>query len=246
MRRARWYVKAQLADLADRLGCDPTMHTTPILTSSQLKTMHHRVSTRDSRAWKAQQRSCTPLGTLANGLLFVAISDAGYPGLFANQEFRPRSRSDPAAPHRVTAYGGVAGTSKSIRRGRNCTSHMRTSGTPGGMQDGAPFARLFDRGATTFDPQGEQFIIDQLTRPISDRIHLGIQNWVSGTQRSMIESTGIGYMANTHIDRTRWNVKLVGMNVNTEEMMPILVATRTIARYDEILSPYNNRDPSIQ
>jgi hypothetical protein len=172
-------------------------------------------------------------GTLHEGL-FLAISPGGV-GLYADRVIQPLDVTRDV----VTDYGGVRTMhTKCV----SITNSHRRAVLTGGSLDGAQFSRLIDRHKTLDDPTGELFILQQLSLPIQQRTRLLPMNWVDRRLREHIMSTGVGYMANTHTDRKRHNVRVKDLRLNKIASSVYLQPTNTIHRYDEIISPYKNNE----
>ena len=186
---------------------------------------------RNSRVWLAYLRGRPTLATLDNGKVFLAVNDYGIVGLFADVNF--------SIEQWVLEYGQIR---------QDCLGHVgpkqhfRRSGTPGQGLNGAPLARLVYRGHDLDDLRGDNFRAAQMVLPIHERQRLTGLKWVQRWQRELLETSGIGYMCNTHSDRSLHNVRAKTVRINSLQDTQILVATQAIARFCEIISPYKNTD----
>jgi hypothetical protein len=69
-----------------------------------------------------------------------------------------------------------------------------------------------------------------------------------GVLPEMLMHSGLGYLSNTGDKAAHNNVRIVDQAPRKDGLgtaWMFLVATRTIAAHEEILSPYNNWDPAI-
>jgi hypothetical protein len=169
-----------------------------------------------------------PGGTINNGQVYCAIDDSTVPmaALYAGIDFEDGEC--------VTAYCPVMRDVSVVQ----VTTHTRRSGTPGQVQDGLPLSQLVFRGSA-------RFRLQQQLLNIRDRAHLMPGVWVSRKDANVIKGGGIGWMANTRLDKRQHNVKLVPHRVSNLLTVQLLVATKRILAHKEILSPYNNHDKSI-
>ncbi len=146
----------------------------------------------------------------------------------------------------VTAYGGVDRDHSDYDKHNAhalSASHARASlQAPGGTQDGRPLSGLF----VTCD---DSFIDQQLELDVTERTPLTVRlRGVSVAVRNFANNTGVGYFANTSLDKSRHNVRVdtvvfkVDKVDHTEE---VLFAKRDIGPFEEILCLYKNKDGSI-
>ena len=171
--------------------------------------------------------------TLREGL-FLASSDHGV-GLFADRPFVPTGSMRDV----VTGYGGELGMHP--HDSINTDSYRRGVGASG-SNDGAHWARLIARHQTLDDPTGEQFRLQQVALPVEQRTRLLPMKWVDRRLRELIMTSGVGYMANTATDKKRHNVRIQPLRLNVITSTVYLQQRRPIQRYDEIISPYNNKE----
>ena len=123
----------------------------------------------------------------------------------------------------VTEYGGILRSVSEMRESvpREKWTHARRIPGSDYVRDGYDMSLTFDR---TFQ--------DAISYP---------------TSSEYVRSHGIGFMANTG-SRREINVRIVSCPPRRDGMTPdwlFLVATRRINPGDEIISPYNNLDPSV-
>ena len=163
-------------------------------------------------------------GTLLNGRVYLTIASIESVGLFAGALF---GTGEP-----VTRYCDFY---RDERTHSGDTSHGRRSGTPGVILEGMLGATRIGRGDLAFRRA-------QSVLPPQDRVHLGPGAWVPQWQHDIIVNGGIGYMANTSLDRSKHNVRIQRVTVAAFLDTQVLVAIRPIAPHEEIISPYNNTD----
>jgi hypothetical protein len=66
--------------------------------------------------------------------------------------------------------------------------------------------------------------------------------WVDRRLRELIMTSGVGYMANTATDKKRHNVRIQPLRLNVITSTVYLQQRSPIQRYEEIISPYNNKE----
>ena len=169
-----------------------------------------------------------PGGTINNDKVYCAINDRTVPmsALYTGIDLE--------FGECVTAYCPVTSDVFDIK----IKTHTRRSGVPGRLHDGLALSQRLFRGDASF--RQEQSLLD-----IKDRTHLLPAVWVPRKEVDVINGGGLGWLANTTLDKSQHNVKLVPYIVSKLVTVQLLVATRRILVNEEIISPYNNHDKSI-
>jgi hypothetical protein len=167
-----------------------------------------------------------PGGTLNNGQVYAAVNNDSEPGLHAGIQFEFGMV--------VTAYCHVVRDVCDVK----VTNYARRTGVPGLLMDGlGPAQRMF-RGSDSFRQKQQKL-------DIKDRQHLFPAVWVPRKESDTIKAGGLGWMANTSLNKSQHNVKLVPHIVSKLLTVQLLVATRRILVNQEVLSPYNNTDSAV-
>lgn len=169
------------------------------------------------------------MGTLANGGVYVAVSDLAYPkvmlGLFAGKEFAP---GDP-----VVEYGGVLEDTRAARADEK-HHHSHTMRVPDSdfVRNGKPFADHFPitGDAAVFYAEELKYAIKDRTKvePVSD----------SERKNNYMRTMGLGFMANTN---SVTNLKTERVKWRSDKLGPIrliLVASKRIKKDDELTLNY--------
>lgn len=200
-------------------------------------------------------------GTIANGRCYIAVSRVAGLGLFASQRF--------AAGDVVTEYGAGLRCARFVRSlGKEALTHARRIPDSDFVRDGRPWAACFEAAVCKLDvaaerkrPAAERTRVLPVDVKALEHVALGrtktLLLWCAhtgcilcaeqGELPDMLKHSGLGYMSNTAVKAAQ-NVRIVDVSPRNDGLEPqwmFLVATRTIAAHEEVLSPYNNWDPAV-
>lgn len=203
------------------------------------KIIHPRISPLtieecDFAKYQLHEGSIRPaLKTLADGELRLLSSDQRMRALFNGPALITTDSL-------ITAYGGARRDRIDYeQRNPNAlpSTHVRRNGEADVNQDGRPMADLFEECT-------ESFMDKQLDLDVWDRTSIRVKQWVSHDLRHFLYNTGVGYFCNTNLDKSKNNVRVEAVTVDKVSFL-VLVATRDIMPFEEILSPYNNNDKTL-
>jgi hypothetical protein len=140
----------------------------------------------------------------------------------------------------LTAYGGAKRDRIDYEiRNRNAlpSTHVRRNGGNDTTQDGKPFADCFEECT-------EKFMDEQLALDVSERASIRVKKGVSHEMRHFLYNSGAGYFCNTRKGKAENNARAQTVMVDKVPFL-VLVATRDILPFEEILCPYQNHDKTL-
>lgn len=175
------------------------------------------------------QKYLKEMGTLANGGVFVAVSDLAFPkvmlGLFAGRDYK---KNDP-----VVEYGGVL-VDNSVAKADPKSDHSHTADVPDSdfVRNGKPFAAHFPITGDVVE-----FYKAELRYAVADRTR--VEPVADSEQKNnFMRTMGMGFMANTD---TVTNLKIERVDFRKDKLGPtriILVANKPIKAGTELTLKY--------
>lgn len=191
---------------------------------------------------KKFETAATQIGTLCNGKVYVGKSTISGWGLFAGVEFEKGDI--------VTAYGGMLGNAQDYKTPKWPITHVRTVHYSLYVLDGFACSCLLKHPKSR---KWKQVLLDYFRSPLYELRARAWDNLVTCSHCSerpverYLRHSGLGYMMNSPGDKKDGNVRTLFVYPfqDREHIYPyevFFVATRTIAKGEELFSTYSNNE----